>query len=93
MKIIVTRSYSRKIQLKTYEPFEAFCSAQMEIDDDMQSKEDASRSLDEFCRAEVAKTIEAVRPSSAPLRKVDKKKSKEQAHDAAENDAGHGDDI
>jgi hypothetical protein len=72
MKILISRSYSAKIQVKQFEPVESFCAAQMEHDiPDLQDKkkqldltaqlmEESSIALDKFCRAEVEKTIEEI---------------------------------
>lgn len=81
MKIKISRSYSRKIQVKQYEPADFFCGAEMEKEyegnDFLIRMKEWSEALDKFCQAEVAKSIQVFRPTSKPIGKVDKKKSKD----------------
>lgn len=71
MKIIITRSYSQKKQLRQFEPIDAFCSVTAEFETDKKSlagnfleKEYdlSSKELDKFCRAEVEKTLNNLIP-------------------------------
>ena len=84
MKIEVSRSFSRKLQVRQYEPIEFFCSAKVEaevINNGDSYMEFWSGKLDTFVQSEVEK-------SAAKFRKVDTDKIKDVAKDEAENDAG-----
>jgi hypothetical protein len=67
MKITISRSFSKKIQLKTYEPVDSFCAAQAELEVEDESPnarwEYVAKELDKFCREEVEKTLHQIRPS------------------------------
>ena len=68
----ITRSFSKKIQLKQYEPVDSLCGAEMEVGDmNLDTPEEVSKFLDEFCRKEVEKTINQLTPPP----KVDKLKA------------------
>ena len=75
----ITRSYSRKIQAKQYEPVEWFCSAEMDVPDD--KAEQASKKLDAFVQTEVEESI-------FKYKNLDRAKIKDTARDAAEFDLG-----
>ncbi|KKL48014.1 hypothetical protein LCGC14_2329790 [marine sediment metagenome] len=53
--IEISRSFSRKLQVKQYEPAEFFCSAKQECDE--KDVVDVSAKLDKICQDEVGKTI------------------------------------
>lgn len=66
MKILITRSFSQKKQVKEYEPVEFFCSATTEVEDEELIKEgilpeaamkNASATLDKFVQLEVEKSL------------------------------------
>lgn len=62
MTIKITRSFSKKIQLKQFEPIESFCSAESEIEilkdgDSFMLVHETSKILDGFCQKEVEKTL------------------------------------
>ena len=84
MKIEISRSFSRKLQVKQYEPIEMFCSAKMEIENDKVVSGEimigASEQLDRFCQSEVEK-------SAARFKEIDTKKSKDVGQETAELDA------
>ncbi len=55
-KIIITRSFAKKVQLKQYEPIDVFCSVQAEVNElDMVN---VSETLDAFCKEEVEKSLD-----------------------------------
>ena len=93
MKIEISRSFSKKIQIKQYEPIEFFCSAKLEadLDDDIVNFEDGktqaiiSEKLDKFVQEEVEK-------SAAKFRKVsvDHKKQVDDAETELGNEQGFG---
>lgn len=77
MKIEIARSFSKKIQLKQYEPIEFFCSAKAEVEikelgtsTGIRNAVEASEELDRICQAEVQK-------SANKFRNVDHTKSKD----------------
>lgn len=82
MKIEISRSFSKKIQLKTYEPIEFFCAAKIEadLDTDIVNFEDGktqaiiSEKLDKFVQLEVEKSLAKFMLPSAGR---DTKKSKD----------------
>lgn len=76
MKII--RSFSKKMQLRQYEPIESFCSIEKEITD-LEGLDYVSRELDTLCRSEVERTLNQ-------YRLADRKKIKDTAKDESEND-------
>ena len=83
----ITRSFSKKIQFRPFEPIDSFCSAEMEVGDDgMNVKEEVSAFLDEFVRTEVGKTLEKLRPSLIKESGQDKLKVADVSVDEAEND-------
>jgi hypothetical protein len=86
MKIEISRSFSKKVQLKQYEPIDVFCAAKAEIEVDdyalgikdtrsTRAAEAISEHLDEFVRAEVDRTLAKVRP---PLTKQTNPESSEE---------------
>lgn len=82
MKITITRSFSATKQLKPYEPIDAYCSATMEYELPKEAKETfgsydiaCSEKLDQFCRAEVKKTLEEITANAS--RKPDQAKIKD----------------
>lgn len=79
----ITRSFSRKIQLKQYEPIDVFCAVEIEVGDkDMQ---EVSTYADNFCRAEVKKTIESVLKNQEKI--TNKKNRKVEVSEDAKNTA------
>lgn len=95
MTIKITRSFSKKIQLKQFEPIDVFCGAEAEGDIENPSDPNSmtllrrlSNQLDDFCRAEVDKTLAIVRPALKESGKG-KVERKEISHDEAENDSGN----
>lgn len=75
MKIEIARSFSRKIQVKQYEPIEFFCSAKAEIERPGGTIQDpvmiaCAEELDRFVQNEVEK-------SANKFRQIDTKKSKD----------------
>jgi hypothetical protein len=58
MKIEISRSFSMKKQIKQYEPVEFFCAVKTEVESEL-GMESASAVLDQFCQAEVAKSLDA----------------------------------
>jgi len=60
MNIEITRSYSRKIQVKEYEPVEFFCSAKMEVDE--KDADATSARLTQFVQNEVQKDVSNLEP-------------------------------
>lgn len=93
MKITISRSFSAKKQVKQFEPVDAFCAAQIEYDlaspidkeRDATEMQSLSHYLDEFCRAEVDKTLAII---FAQKKDIDHGKIKDAAKDEAELDAG-----
>ena len=76
----ITRSFSKKIQLRQFEPIEVFCAAEDEGNEKSKKRlEEISKELDEFCRNEVEKTLNL-------FRTVDTKKSQDVGLDDFEND-------
>jgi nucleoid-associated protein YejK len=57
-KIEVSRSYSKKVQIKQFEPIDAFCAAKAEVDKKDMIK--ISKELFEFCRNQVEKDIDDI---------------------------------
>lgn len=99
MKIIITRSFSKKVQLKQFEPIDSFCSAQWEFEsldqsfdsiwNDLKTRKiiiTRSEELDKFCQTEVGKTLEKLRPSLIKESGQDKLKVADVSVDEAEND-------
>ena len=74
----ITRSFSKKIQLKQYEPIEFFCGAESEVEK-IEDIELTSRMLDKFCQDEVEKSLNK-------FRQIDTKKVEDVAKDEAELD-------
>ena len=75
----ISRSFSKKIQLKQFEPVEVVCGM-LEVEVLKGEKaEDVSQMADEFCRNEVEKTLNL-------FRTVDTKKSQDVGLDDFEND-------
>ena len=71
----ITRAFSKKIQLNAYEPIEAFCSIELEVENDLIEK---SRWADGVCKEEVAKSLDEVslakeRKTTQPLFKAELK--------------------
>lgn len=69
MKIKIQRSFSKRIQLKQFEPIESTCEAQWEFESLDQSFDSRwhdlktrSEVLDKFCREEVEKTLAKFKP-------------------------------
>lgn len=93
MKIVITRSFSKKIQLKEYEPVESFCALTMELDlEALQLRKVAgiSEELDTVCQAEVEKTLAAIlRPPIKPIVGKSKLEVRDITKDEAEHDAGN----
>ena len=63
----ITRSFSKKVQAKQYEPIESFCSVSqtfesLPTDDEL---EGVARQLDDFCIKEVEHTIKDLMSSAA----------------------------
>jgi hypothetical protein len=91
MKITISRSFSAKKQIAPFEPIESFCAAQVEIEaDDLMDKslDRHSSILDDFCRAEVEKTLAS---EVNKRRTPDTKKIRDEAKTEAELDAGISD--
>jgi hypothetical protein len=93
MKITITRSFSKKSQLKQFEPIDIFCSAQWEseivdrtTDETREGMAANSKILDEFCRAEVDKTLAIFRPLKEQGKSPGERK--EDAMASAQHDAG-----
>lgn len=70
MKLKISRSFSKKIQLRQFEPVDFFCAAETEIevpetDEEtrMEKAEIISRQLDRFCQDEVEKSLREVKPT------------------------------
>ncbi len=96
MKITISRSFSKKIQLRQFEPIDSFCGAQAEMDfpDDAFKEEELfkktiemqSMGLDKFCRDEVEKTLKLV----APLKdiKIDETNAKDEGRFTTETEIG-----
>ena len=61
MKITITRSFSRKYQIRQYEPIDIFCAATQEWETESNTvdlgMETTSKELDDFCQSEVAKSL------------------------------------
>ena|ERR1700685_3116292 len=103
MKITITRSFSKKIQLKQFEPIDSFCAAQIEFDTDeidykdqsvttfVQIMKQHSLDLDLFCRAEVETTLAKIRGPKEQGKSPTERK--EDAKASAEQDAGNTDGI
>jgi hypothetical protein len=72
----ITRSFSKKIQLRQYEPIEFFCAVEHEVPD-VNDMQETSRFLDEFCQEEVEKSLNK-------FRAIDTKKAKDIGRDTAE---------
>ena len=89
MKIEIARSFSKKIQIKQYEPIEFFCSAKTEVEitshftevSESSTAQKVSEQLDKLVQSEVEK-------SANKLKVVDTKKIKDTAQDEAEHDVG-----
>ena len=94
MKIEISRSFSKKIQLKQYEPIEFFCAAKAEVEvPDPQGSDSSmsyglekallmktiSETLDGFVQSEVEK-------SANKFKVADKKKISDVSTDEAEHD-------
>lgn len=84
MKIEVTRSFSKKIQLRQYEPIEFFCSVKAETEEpdfngDFAVSKMLSGSLDKFVQSEVEK-------SANKFKVIDHQKSKDVGRDDFEQD-------
>ncbi len=76
MKIKISRSFSKKIQLAQFEPIESFCGAEQEVED-IKAVE-VSAQLDYLCRTEVEKTLENIKAEknkavNLKARKLEKK--------------------
>jgi len=92
MKVTVSRSFSKKIQLKQFEPIDSFCAVQMEREFDEQGDPELmgramilmSETADQLCRDEVEKTLHKIRPSLIPKTggKVDKEKARESSEES-----------
>ena len=54
-KIEIVRSYSQKVNIGNYQTLDFFCSAKAEVAED--ESLEISKSLNAFCRQEVAKSI------------------------------------
>ena len=87
MKIEISRSFSKKIQLKQYEPIEFFCSMKAEFepqdgltaDDLAKATIELSERLDKMVQSEVEK-------SANKFKVADKKKISDVSTDEAEHD-------
>lgn len=89
MKITITRSFSKKVQLRQFEPIDVFCSISSEHEEGtVTSTRDMSRQLDEFCREEVDKTLAIIRPPMKDDVGKGKNEKKEIAKTESELDAG-----
>jgi hypothetical protein len=98
MKFTVTRSFSKKIQLKQFEPIDSFCAAQIEFDTEeidykdqsvtnfVQIMKQHSLDLDTFCRAEVEMTLVKIRGTKEQGKSLGERK--EDAMESAQHDAG-----
>ena len=95
MKIEVSRSFSKKVQVKQYEPVEFFCAAKVEVDvheatSAKEAIEDMQRNaniLDQFCQDEVAKSHREF--MAREHRQVDRANSAEKGRDAAMTEIGN----
>jgi hypothetical protein len=95
MKITVTRSFSKKVQLKQFEPVDSFCGATIEFDSgddvgisvtDKAKMEAVSTLLDTLCRAEVETTLAKIRGPKEQGKSPTERR--EDAKASAEHDAG-----
>ena len=81
-KIKITRAFSRTIQLRQFEPVNAYCSAEVEVEIEprefIAQRGAIASDLDEFVRKEVGKTIAIVRP---PLKDRDPKSATTKSKD------------
>ena len=59
LKLIITRSFSKKVQIKTYEPIDIFCSATQSFESFLEPEESKkiSEGLFKFCKEEVEKSL------------------------------------
>lgn len=60
MKIKIQRSFSKRVQLRQFEPIEASCTVEAETELETladQEAADVSLVLEKFCREEVEKTL------------------------------------
>lgn len=73
-KIEISRSFSRKVQIKQFEPVEVFCSAKAEVDP--KNAEEASKRLFSFCKSEVINSITEIKEKGVE-RKDDARESVE----------------
>lgn len=98
MKVKIVRSFAAKVQLKQYEPIDSFCAVEMEYElaspidpgRDSEEMQKISTHLDNFCRAEVKKTIEQVKANQDKInnKKNRKIEVKQDAKNTAELEAG-----
>lgn len=90
MKIVISRSFSKKVQLKQFEPIESFCAAEVELPvAEEKSMSTWAERLDEFCRIEVEKTLTAIRPSLKNEQGKSAQERKEDAKNSAQLDAAN----
>lgn len=100
MKISITRSYSKKVQLRQFEPVDSFCAATVEREmPDPLTKEDSaehtawmektSAALDQLCRKEVDKTLAILRPAMKAVTGKGSGEQKETAKESADLDAAN----
>jgi len=88
----ISRSFSRKIQLKQFEPIESSCSVEIETDDDsMDAMRRQSKTLDAFVQGEVQRTLDTF--SKKLERKPDPKYKEVGMLDAVEDLAPGIDDV
>lgn len=99
MKVEISRSFSKKIQLKQFEPIDSFCGIKIEYENGLGNytldtlasgitAEKYAGVLDKFCRDEVEKTLAIIRPSLKAERGKSKAEKKDEARTSAEFDAG-----
>lgn len=100
MKITITRSFSKKIQVRQFEPVDAFCAVTIEGDLDepvgktiaisnTEWMQKTSEAADRFCREEVQRTLEIVKPELKPVKGKSKAEMRDVTNTEAELDLGN----
>lgn len=58
MKLEISRSFSRKKQIRQFEPIDVFCSAKTEFEGELEEAAEISNQLYEFCVGQVTADID-----------------------------------
>lgn len=86
MKLKISRSFSKRVQLKQFEPIESTCTVEAELEAEHINTAKISEELDQVCRQEVEKTLNK-------FKAIDTWKAQDQAKENAQLEAPYLEEI